>query len=165
MPERLSDAGLDAWRAFLGSYAIVRDHLERELEDARGMPLSWYEVLVRLSDAPGGSIRMQQLARGVFLSKSGLTQVATRMEAAGLIRREPCPSDRRGINAVITPEGTRAVRRAAVVHLGGIQSHFASHLSDAELEAMAAAMGKVFTAEAAAGATLPGSGRGAAAAR
>src|SRR3979409_1313474 len=105
MPERLSEAGLDAWRAFLGSYAIVRDHLERELEDARGMPLSWYEVLVRLNDAPGGSIRRQQLARGVFLSKSGLTQVATRMEAAGLIRREPCPSDRRGIKSVIPPEG------------------------------------------------------------
>src|ERR1700716_1650888 len=157
MPERLSEPGLAAWRAFLGSYAIVRDHLERELEESRGLPLSWYEVLVRLSEAPGGSVRMQQLARGVFLSKSGLTQVATRMEAAGLIRREPCPSDRRGINAVITPEGRRVAKRAAVIHLGGIQSHFAGHLSDVELEAMAAAMGKVFKAEAPAGATLPGS--------
>jgi DNA-binding MarR family transcriptional regulator len=157
MPERLSEPGLAAWRAFLGSYAIVRDHLERELEDSRGMPLSWFEVLVRLSEAPGGSIRMQQLARGVFLSKSGLTQVATRMEAAGLIRREPCPSDRRGINAVITPEGRRAARRAAVVHLGGIQSHFARHLDDAELKALAGAMRKVFRAEAPPGATLPGS--------
>jgi DNA-binding MarR family transcriptional regulator len=157
MPERLSEPGLAAWRALLGSYAIVRDHLERELEDSRGMPLSWFEVLVRLSEAPGGSIRMQQLARGVFLSKSGLTQVATRMEAAGLIRREPCPSDRRGINAVITAEGRRAARRAAVVHLGGIQSHFARHLDDAELKALAGAMRKVFRAEAPAGATLPGS--------
>lgn len=163
MAERPSEPGLAAWRAFLGSYAIVRDHLERELEGARGMPLSWYEVLVRLSAAPGGSIRMQQLARGVFLSKSGLTQVATRMEAAGLIKREPCPSDRRGINAVITPEGIRAARRATVVHLGGIQSHFASHLDDAELEALAAAMGKVFAAEAPPGATLPGSAQASAA--
>jgi DNA-binding MarR family transcriptional regulator len=159
MPERLSDAGFAAWSAFLGSYAIVRDHLERELEEARGMPLSWYEVLVRLSEAPDGAIRMQQLARGVFLSKSGLTQVATRMEAAGLITREPCPSDRRGINAVITNQGRRAARRAAVIHLAGIQSHFGRHLDDAELEAVAAAMGKVFSAEAPRGATLPGSQR------
>ena len=161
MPERLSEPGLAAWRAFLGSYAIVRDHLERELEESRRLPLSWYEVLVRLSEAPGGSIRMQQLARGVFLSKSGLTQVATRMEEAGLIRREPCPSDRRGINAVITSEGRRAAKRAAVVHLGGIQAHFASHLDDQELEALAAALGRVFTAEAPRGATLPGSPDGA----
>ena len=161
MPERLSEPGLAAWRAFLGSYAIVRDHLERELDESRGLPLSWYEVLVRLSDAPGGSLRMQQLARGVFLSKSGLTQVATRMEAAGLIRREPCPSDRRGINAVITPEGSRVAKRAAVIHLGGIQAHFASHLDDGELKALAAALQRVFTAEAPKGATLPGSDRGA----
>jgi DNA-binding MarR family transcriptional regulator len=163
MPERLSKAGFAAWSAFLGSYAILRDHLERELEESRGLPLSWYEVLIRLSEAPAGAIRMQELAQGVFLSKSGLTQVATRMEAAGLIRREPCPSDRRGINAVITPEGRRAARRAAVVHLAGIQSHFGRHLDDRELEAVATAMGKVFRAEAPRGATLPGHRRRAAA--
>ena len=157
MPERLNQPGLSAWGAFLGSYSVVRDHLERELLESRGMPLSWFEVLARLSEAPDGAIRMQQLARGVFLSKSGLTQVATRMEAAGLITRQPCPSDRRGINAVITPEGSRAARRAAVVHLGGIRSHFARHLTDAELEAVAAALGKIFAAEAPLGATLPGS--------
>src|ERR1700682_3254171 len=114
MPERLNQPGLSAWGAFLGSYSVVRDHLERELLESRGMPLSWFEVLARLSEAPDGAIRMQQLARGVFLSKSGLTQVATRMEAAGLITRQPCPSDRRGINAVITPEGSRAASRAEV---------------------------------------------------
>jgi DNA-binding MarR family transcriptional regulator len=158
MPERISEAGFKAWTAFLGSYAIVRDHLERELEESRGMPLSWYEVLVRLSEAPDGAVRMQQLARGVFLSKSGLTQVATRMEAAGLIKREPCPNDRRGINAVITPEGRRVAKRATAVHLGGIQSHFARHLDAGELDAVSAAMRKVFTAEAPVGQTLPGSG-------
>jgi DNA-binding MarR family transcriptional regulator len=120
------------------------------------MPLSWYEVLVRLSEAPSGTIRMQELARGVFLSKSGLTQVATRMEAAGLIRREVCPTDRRGVNAVLTPEGKRAVRRATVVHLRGIQAHFARHFDDVELRRLTTAMGKVFEAEAPRGASLPG---------
>ena len=120
------------------------------------MPLSWYEVLVRLSEAPSGTIRMQELARGVFLSKSGLTQVATRMEAAGLIRREACPTDRRGVNAVITPEGKRAARRAATVHLRGVQSHFARHFDDVELRRLATAMGRLFDAEAPRGAKLPG---------
>jgi DNA-binding MarR family transcriptional regulator len=120
------------------------------------MPLSWYEILVRLSEAPFGTIRMQELARGVFLSKSGLTQVATRMEAARLIRREVCPTDRRGVNAVLTPEGKRAVRRAAAVHLRGVQSHFARHFDEVELGRLATAMGRLFEAEAPRGAKLPG---------
>jgi DNA-binding MarR family transcriptional regulator len=156
--ERLSPPGFAAWRAFLGSYVAVRDHLERELEEASGMPLSWYEVLVRLSEAQANTIRMQELARGVFLSKSGLTQVATRMEAAGLIRREVCPSDRRGINAVLTSEGKRAARRAAVVHLRGVQEHFARHFDDVELRRLASAMGKLSEAEADHLAKLPGRG-------
>ena len=148
MSDRLSESGLRAWRAFVASYATVIDHLERELVEARGMPLSWYEVLVRVSEAPGDEVRMQELARGVFLSKSGLTQVVTRMEAAGLIRREVCPSDRRGINAVITPEGKQALRRAAAIHLRGIERHFAGHLDDPELCNIASVLGKVFEAEA-----------------
>ena len=123
------------------------------------MPLSWYEVLVRLSEAPSGTIRMQELARGVFLSKSGLTQVATRMEAAGLIRREACPTDRRGVNAVITPAGKQAARRATAVHLRGVNAHFARHFDEVELGRLAASMGKVFEAEAPRGARLPGRAR------
>src|SRR5258708_32623073 len=121
MSDRLSGSGLRAWRTFVASYAAVIDHLERELVEARGIPLSWYEVLLRVSEAPVGGVRMQELARGVFLSKSGLTQVVTRMEAAGLIRREVCPSDRRWINAALTPPGQRAPKRAAPVPLHGIQ--------------------------------------------
>jgi DNA-binding MarR family transcriptional regulator len=153
--DRLSESGLRAWRTFVASYAAVIDHLERELVEARGIPLSWYEVLVRVSEAPEGGVRMQQLARGVFLSKSGLTQVVTRMEAAGLIRREICPSDRRGVNAVITPEGKRALRRAAAIHLRGIERHFAGHLDDPELCNIASVLGKVFEAEAPPGIRLP----------
>lgn len=154
MSERLSESGLRAWRTFIASYATVIDHLERELVEARGMPLSWYEVLVRTSEAPIGGVRMQELARGVFLSKSGLTQVVTRMEAARLIRREVCPSDRRGINAVITPEGRQALRRAAAIHLRGIEHHFAGHLDDPELCDIARVLGKVFEAEASPGVKL-----------
>jgi len=122
------------------------------------MPLGWYEVLVMLSEAPSHKIRMQELARGVFLSKSGLTQVATRMEAAGLIRREACPTDRRGVNAVLTPEGKRAARRAAVVHLRGVQAHFARHFDDVELRRLATVMGNLLEAEGPRGAKLPGRG-------
>src|SRR5258708_2053922 len=148
MLDRPSGAGPRAWRTFVASYATVIDPLERELVAARGIPPSWYEVLLRVSEAPIGGVRMQELARGVFLSKSGLTQVVTRMEAAGLIRREVCPSDRRGINAVLTPEGKRALKRAAAIHLRGIERHFAGPLHDPGLCHIAAAFGQGVEAQA-----------------
>src|SRR5712691_5660891 len=90
----------------------------------------WYEVLLHLNRSPEGRMRMQDLADLALQSRSGLTRVVDRMEAAGLVSREVCPSDRRGILAVITPEGRRSFRRAALLHVRGIERHFGRHLSE-----------------------------------
>ncbi len=121
---------LAAWRTFVEAHAAVVALLERELAVERGLALSWYEVLLRLAEAPDERLRMQELARCLPLTKSGLTRLVDRMVAAGYIRREQCPSDRRGSFAVLTPQGRSALRRAAPVHLRGIQEHFARHLDD-----------------------------------
>src|SRR5579862_3686417 len=132
-----------AWRALLGTYIAVRERLSDELEAERGLPLTWYELLLRLYHAPGQRLRMQDLAAGAFLSKSGLTQAVTAMEVAGLVTRDPVPSDRRGVFAGITPAGRRAFRRAAPVHLRGLQQHFGAHLTAEEARAIARGLGKV----------------------
>ena len=137
---------LAAWRALLEAHAAVTERLERELVAARGLPLSRYEVLLRLHQAPGGRLRMQELADSVLLSKSGLSRLVDRMEAAGLVARERCPSDRRGAFAVLTEQGRTALRRAAPVHLRGIQEHFAGHLDDDEVRVLAAALRRVAAA-------------------
>ncbi|HZD38562.1 MAG TPA: MarR family transcriptional regulator [Actinomycetes bacterium] len=134
---------LAAWRALLEAHAAVTDLLERELEQERGLPLSKFEVLLELAEAPGGRMRMLELAQSVVLSKSGLSRLVDRMEEAELVRRERCPSDRRGYFAVLTERGRAVLRRAAPVHLSGIQEHFARHVADDEVQVLIDVLGKV----------------------
>jgi DNA-binding MarR family transcriptional regulator len=141
-PERLA-----VWRLLLETHATVVDRLGRELEAECGLPLTWYDVLLQLSGAPGGRLRMRDLAGAVLLSRSGLTRLVDRMAAAGLVCREAHSSDRRGANAVLTAAGRTALRRAAPVHLRGIDAHFSGHLSDDEVAGLRAALDRVLTAE------------------
>ena len=136
---------MGAWRGFLTAHARITASLGAELEEAGEIPLTWYDVLVQLGEG-GGRLRMQDLAHSVLLSKSGLTRLVDRMEAEGLVRREQCPSDKRGMLAVITPAGTAALRRAAPVHLAGIERHFSRHLSEEEARAMRAAFDEMVAA-------------------
>ncbi|HZD00423.1 MAG TPA: MarR family transcriptional regulator [Actinomycetes bacterium] len=151
MRNRPDDVHLAAWRSLLEVHAAVTDLLERELEQERGLALSKFEVLLQLAGAPQGRMRMLELAESVLLSKSGLSRLVDRMEEAGLVRRERCPSDRRGAFAVLTDEGRRVLGRAVPVHLRGIQEHFASHLDSDEVRVLAALLDKVNAAARAGG--------------
>jgi DNA-binding MarR family transcriptional regulator len=124
---------LAAWRSFLHGHLVLTGVLAREMEAETGLPLTWYDVLLNLNEA-GGRLRMQELARSIVLSKSGLTRLVDRMVAAGYVEREPAEGDRRGLLAVLTPAGKDALRAAAPVHLRGIEQHFGRLVSDEEAE-------------------------------
>ncbi|HXJ67020.1 MAG TPA: MarR family transcriptional regulator [Actinomycetota bacterium] len=143
MDERNRDAGLTAWIALVEAHAAAVESVEADLVREAGMPLSWHEVLVRLSRSDERSMRMQELAKAVLLSKSGLTRLADRMETAGLIERTACDSDRRGTWAVITPKGLEALDRATPPFLAAVDRHFAGHLSPDEIESVASSLRKV----------------------
>ena len=150
MPARPDPAQLAAWRRLLEAHATVTELLEHELVAERGLPLSRYDVLLNLAEAPGGRLRMQELSASVLLSKSGLSRLVDRMVEAGLVRRERCEDDRRGWFAVLTDQGRSALRRAAPVHLRGIHEHFTRHLSPEEVEVLTAALSRVVAAASAA---------------
>jgi DNA-binding MarR family transcriptional regulator len=133
---------LAVWAAFLRAHATVIAQLERELTTERDLSLTWYDVLFQLSSA-GRELRMQELARSVLLSKSGLTRLVDRMEAAGLVARRTCDFDRRGTWVGLTPEGKTTLRRAAPVHLRGVGEHFLDKLDDDDLAALKVALDKV----------------------
>jgi DNA-binding MarR family transcriptional regulator len=156
MPTRPDPRHLAAWRSLLQAHAALTELLERELVTERGLPLSRYEVLLYLAESPDGRLRMQELADSVLLSKSGLTRLVDRMEAAGLVRRERCPDDRRGAYAVLTEHGRAVLRRAAPVHLRGIQEHFGRHVGEDEARAVSAALDRVVAAARAARAGAAG---------
>jgi DNA-binding MarR family transcriptional regulator len=140
----LSDQQFEAWKAFLRAQAELISTLDRELEAEQGLPLTFFDVLIQLSQA-GGRLRMSELADAVLLSRSGVTRLVDRMVRAGLLRREQCPEDRRALYAALTPEGARALKKARPVHLRGVAEHFARHLSDEEAKTLAAALGRMST--------------------
>jgi DNA-binding MarR family transcriptional regulator len=138
--------GLRAWRAFLEAHASVTRTLDRELQEERGLPLTWYDALVQLEEA-GGELRMFTLAERLLLSRSATTRFADRLEGAGLIERRRCDGDRRGTEVSLTAAGRAALHDAAPVHLRGIEEHFSRHLDPAERRLLAAALGRVASVE------------------
>ena len=144
---RVDEERLAAWQQFLRAHAVVTQALESELMRAQDLPLAWYDVLVTLNDVPRGRLRMQELAARVMFSRSGLTRLVDRMVQAGLLAREPSPGDRRGMFAVITPDGRKRLRAASGVHLRGVYEHFARHLDDRDVACLRDALGRVLTGE------------------
>lgn len=111
--------------------------LDAELERTNALPLTSYEVLMLLGDSAEGRLRMGELAAELLLSRSGLTRLVDRLERDGLVARERCPEDARGLFAVITPAGRRRLREARPVHLDGVRMHFIDRLTDEDLDALA----------------------------
>jgi DNA-binding MarR family transcriptional regulator len=144
---RPSDWRIGVWRTFLRAHASTLRDLEHELAAEAGMPLGWYDVLLQLAEAPGHRLRMAELADRVLLSRSGLTRLIDRLQAEDLVRREPSPDDARGTFTVLTDEGMRRLRRAAPVHLAGVQERWLAHFSDEELRELGALLGRVVPPE------------------
>jgi DNA-binding MarR family transcriptional regulator len=124
---------LGAWRGMLRVHAELTRALDAELTEAHGLPLSSYEVLLFLSDAPDGRMRMSELADSVLLSRSGLTRLVDRLERAGLLERVQCNEDARGYFAQITSTGREAFDAARRTHLDGVRRLFLSRFSREEL--------------------------------
>ncbi len=117
----------------LVAHSRLTQILDSELMAAHGLSLTSYEVLLFLHDKPDGALRMSDLAEGVLLSRSGLTRLVDRLERAGLVRREQCAGDARGLNAVITDSGREAFAEARKTHLAGVRRLYLEHFDDAEL--------------------------------
>ena len=117
--------------------ALVRT-LDAELVREHDLPLSSYEVLLFLNDAPDGRMRMSELADSVLLSRSGLTRLVDRLERDGLLRRERCESDARGLFAEITEEGRHLFGAARQTHLDGVRRLFLDRFSRDELRTLGA---------------------------
>ncbi len=134
----LADDALAAWRAFLTAHAHLTRRISRDLA-AEGLPdLGWYDLLWALYRSPGRRLRVNELAREVVLSPTAMSRFVDRAEAAGYVRREADPDDRRALQVVITDPGIDLLRRMWPVYARGIAEHFAAHLGESQGELRAA---------------------------
>ncbi|MGN9809898.1 MarR family winged helix-turn-helix transcriptional regulator [Micromonospora sp. BQ11] len=122
------------WRAFLTASRGLMETLDRELQRDAGMPHAYYEILVRLSEAPDRRLRMSDLADASGSSRSRLSHAVARLETAGWVRREDCPTDRRGQVALLTDEGFATLAAAAPGHVEGVRRHLFDALSPAQVD-------------------------------
>jgi DNA-binding MarR family transcriptional regulator len=109
------------WRAYLNSHRLLLDAVDAQLRRDSGMPHAYYEVLVRLSEAPDRALRMTVLADATRVSASRLSHAVTRLQERGWVRRQECPTDRRGQIAVLTDEGFAALAAAAPGHVEAVR--------------------------------------------
>ncbi|HVE74602.1 MAG TPA: MarR family transcriptional regulator [Mycobacteriales bacterium] len=117
------------------AHSTLTRRLGRPLERQTGLPFAWFEVLLRVHRAPQGRIRMSTLAEQVALTSGGVTKMIDRMIDAGLVQREPCPTDRRVSFAVLTQDGRRALTAAVKIHAHDLRGVFAG-FSPADLDAL-----------------------------
>lgn len=148
MATPLHPAQNSLWRLFLTAQVRLVDRIDQRLKQADLPPLEWYDVLFTLKEAPNHRLRLSELAEAVLLSRSNLTRLVDRLEAAGLLQRETCPTDRRGTYAALTPAGLDMQQRIWQVYSQSIAEDFARYLDEAEVAAMTAALSRILAAQA-----------------
>lgn len=139
----LDEEEMRAWRTLVQVSVRLIERLDDELVAASGLSLADYEVLVHLSEAPGGQRRMSELADRTLMSRSRLTYRVNGLEAEGLVERRACPEDRRGWYAVLTATGRSRLEEAAPTHVAGVRRHMLDHISRPELTPLTSVLGRV----------------------
>lgn len=146
LENRLADERFLAWLDLIRAQARVTEALERSLEREVGMPLAFSEVLVQLEKAPGRRMRMRELGASIFLSKSGVSRLVTRMERAGLVVRQGDPGNLCATYAALTEQGRDAFRKAAPVNVREVEERFSRHLDRDEAATLRRVLGRIIRA-------------------
>ncbi|GAA1142590.1 DNA-binding MarR family transcriptional regulator [Kitasatospora gansuensis] len=142
-PRWLDEREMAAWRGFVAASNLIERRLEQQLKESAGLSHTQYEILVQLSAAPDGALRMTDLADRLVTSKSGLTYQVTQLEKSGLVGRRSCPSDVRGVFAEITDQGWRVLREAAPGHVATVREVLIDVLTPEQLVVLAESLGTV----------------------
>jgi DNA-binding MarR family transcriptional regulator len=136
-----------AWRALGRAVVVIPRVLDSDLIESDGLTMTEYTVLMNLSEAPDGSLRMSDLANYVSITVSGLTRVVGRLSSHGLVERARSPTDGRGQFAVLTPAGLARLERAWPSHLASVRRRVLDHLGGIDLAAFADAISSIADAD------------------
>ncbi len=141
-PRWLDAAQQRDWRAYIDGSMRLHDLIDQNLKNFHGLSSAEYEILVRLSESPGRRLRMAELAESTSQSRSRLSHTCGRLEGKGLVRRETCDDDKRGVWCRLTEDGFATLDKAARGHVETVREFFIDVVDPADLEAI----GRAFTA-------------------
>jgi len=131
-----------AWRSLLETHRELISRIEDEFKSNTPIELQQYDVMFHVAEASGGA-RMTDLANAVVLTKSGLTALVDRMEAAKLIERRPDPEDRRATRIHLTSVGTEKLAAASAHHRKVVRRIWTSRVSEEEAAVIVEALARV----------------------
>ncbi|MEV1022208.1 MarR family transcriptional regulator [Streptomyces sp. NPDC050264] len=135
-PQWLSDDEQHVWRAYLHATTLLEDHLDRQLQRDAKMPHIYFGLLVQLSEAPRRRLRMTELAMSAKITRSRLSHAIARLEKNGWVRREDCPSDKRGQFAVLTDPGLEILQQTAPGHVAAVRQALFDRLTPAQQKSL-----------------------------
>jgi len=141
-PRWLDEQEQEVWRAFIAATTLFLTRIDRELQRDADMPHTYYEILVALSEAPGRTLRMNELADLCLSSRSRLSHAIARLEEGGWVERRTCASDKRGLLAVLTDSGWAKLVAAAPGHVEAVRRNLFDVLTPAQV----ARLGEISTA-------------------
>ncbi len=139
----LTDTQQHSWRALILGMTLLIDRLDDDLRREHGLSLTEYEILVRLSEAPGRQMRMARLADALAHSRSRVTHTVQRMERADLVIRSDSPEDGRGVLCRLTDHGFEVLEKAAVTHVEGVHAYIVDLATPADFDAVGRVMDSV----------------------
>jgi DNA-binding MarR family transcriptional regulator len=142
MPADAESRWMPSWLALVRTHTRLWEQVQAQMRRDNGLTMARYDVLAHL-DMAGGRLGLTELATAILLSQSGLSKLLDRMEAAGLVRRDPDPRDARAAFAAITPRGQSLVRKARDSHHEFLRQTFAAALDDADLADLARIMDRI----------------------
>ncbi len=154
-PRWLTSHEQTVWRSFLDAISLINEEVGDQLQRDSDLSHSDYEILVRLSEAPARTLRMSELATRTLFSRSRLSHAVGRLEREGWVRREPCPGDKRGLNAILTDDGFKVLAAAAPGHVEAVRDVLLNPLTPAQVDQLGAICAAVVDAARTRGKTEP----------
>lgn len=140
-PRWLSDDEQRTWLAYVHATTLLEDHLDRQLQRDAGMSHLYYFLLVALSHSSHQQMRMTELAMQTKITRSRLSHAIARLEKNGWVRREDCPSDKRGQFAVLTDGGREVLGKTAPGHVAAVRQALFDRLTPEQLKSLGEIMG------------------------
>ncbi len=145
MVRKFSNLETRAWVSFVQSQQLLLEKVDEEFKKHNFPPLNWYDILLELDRQRDGRLRLNQLGEKTLLTKYNVTRVIRRLEEEGLVRRETCPGDARGVFAVITQKGKNLRKQMWPVYYSVIKRYFLSNLDEEELGKLIECMNRIRT--------------------
>lgn len=143
MSQEWEDERVTTWGLVMEGAAAVNRRLERDLQHELGIPLTFFEVMLRLARVQGQGVALNALAAQVSFSSGGFSRLVDRMEAQGLVERRACPTNRRSTLVALTGSGRATLERAFLLHAQGLQRLLVEQTSEGELRTVAQVMRKL----------------------